>query len=179
METCTLLNFFRCHALASLGKVSIPPMTRGSVLESQTCNPPRLGHRQAQRMAEILGFFGAKVAGDDDAEEEDAGGTAGAFVFLKKKCETDHPGNGNIPELPMSGVEGVRVYVVGPPKDGEAMRKTNPFKGEGYGLSGPLSGSPTLFLPDSIRRMRPRNLLPKPCGVPWRSNPRGGAGRRG
>jgi Metallo-beta-lactamase superfamily len=100
--------------------------------------------RRAQRMAEILGFFGAKAAGDDDAEEEDGGGTAGAFVFLKKKRNPTILETGE--NRPMRGVEGVRVYIVGPPRDGEAMRKTNPFKGEGYGLGGPPIGLADAFL---------------------------------
>jgi beta-lactamase superfamily II metal-dependent hydrolase len=100
--------------------------------------------RQAKRMAEILGFFGVSAAGDDDAGEEDGGGTAGAFIFLKKKRKPTILETGE--SRPMPGVEGVRVYVVGPPKDGEAMRKTNPFKGEGFGLSDPPIGLADAFL---------------------------------
>jgi hypothetical protein len=100
--------------------------------------------RQAKRMAEVLGFFGAKIAGDDSAEEDEGGGTAGALAFLKEKCKPTILQTGS--SIPMPGLVGVRVYVVGPPKDGDAMRKTNPYKGEGYGLSDPPIGLADAFL---------------------------------
>jgi hypothetical protein len=100
--------------------------------------------RQAQRLTELLGFFGAKAAGDLSAEEEDAGGTAGAFVFLKKKCRPTIVETGTITEVP--GVDNVRVYILGPPKDADAMRKTSPFKGEGYGLGESPIGLADAFL---------------------------------
>jgi hypothetical protein len=70
---------------------------------------------QAARMAEVLGFFGAKAAGDTD-EAESGGGTAGALQFLKEKCEPTILETGGKPEL-IPGVKGVRVYVMGPPMD--------------------------------------------------------------
>jgi hypothetical protein len=99
---------------------------------------------RAQRLAEVLGLFGARAAGEDSAEEDDGGGTAGALNFLKKKCRPTIVETGKSYDLP--GAPGVRVYVVGPPKDSEAMGKTNPFKGEGYGLGAEPLGLADAFL---------------------------------
>jgi hypothetical protein len=100
---------------------------------------------QARRMTELLGFFGARAAGEAGAEDEDGGGTAGAFAFLKKKCKPTIIETGSTVELP--GVDGVRVYVLGPPKDSDAMRTTNPSKNdEGYGLSDSPIGLADAFL---------------------------------
>jgi hypothetical protein len=100
--------------------------------------------RQAQRLTELLGFFGAKAAGDPNAEEDDAGGTAGAFTFLKQRCRPTILETGTTTDLP--GVNNVRVYILGPPKDADAMRKTSPYKGEGYGLGGSPIGLADAFL---------------------------------
>jgi hypothetical protein len=99
---------------------------------------------QAARMAELLGFFGAKAAGDSD-EGEDGGGTAGALAFLKSHCAPTILETGGRP-CSIPGVDGVRVYVMGPPMDGGAMTKTNPYKGEGYGLGGDTIGLAEAFL---------------------------------
>jgi hypothetical protein len=100
--------------------------------------------RQAQRLTELLGFFGANAAGDPNAEEDDAGGTAGAFTFLKQKCRPTILETGTTSDLP--GVNNVRVYILGPPKDADALRKTSPYKGEGYGLGGSPIGLADAFL---------------------------------
>lgn len=100
--------------------------------------------RQAQRLTELLGFFGAKATGDVSAEDDDAGGTAGAFAFLKKKRRPTILETGTTTELP--GVNNVRVYILGPPKDSDAMRKTSPYKGEGYGLGESPIGLADAFL---------------------------------
>ena len=93
--------------------------------------------KRAERMAELLGLFGASAAasaGDTD-EAEEGGGTAGALAFLKAKCEPTILETGGKPRS-IPGVQGVRVYVLGPPMDRDAIKKTNPYKGEGYGLGG-------------------------------------------
>jgi Metallo-beta-lactamase superfamily len=100
--------------------------------------------RQAQRLTELLGFFGARAAGDLAAEGEDAGGTAGAFTFLKQKRAPTILETGTTTELP--GVSNVRIYIVGPPKDADAMRKTTPYKGEGYALGESPIGLADAFL---------------------------------
>ena len=102
---------------------------------------------QSARMAEVLGFFGAKAAGTTDMgdEGEDGGGTAGALAFLKKKCAPTIVKTGAKP-VSIPGVEGVRVYVLGPPEDADAMKKTNPRKGEGFELGGGAIGLTDAFL---------------------------------
>lgn len=100
--------------------------------------------KRAQRMAEILGLFGVRAAGESSAEEEDGGGTAGALKFLKKKCPPTIIETGK--SYPMAGVNGARVYVVGPPKDTDSMRQTNPYQGEGYGLGDEAIGLADAFL---------------------------------
>jgi hypothetical protein len=99
---------------------------------------------QAARMAGVLGFFGAKAAGVSD-ESEDGGGTAGALAFLKRKCAPTILKTGGKPGT-IPGVEGVRVYVLGPPDDADAFKKTNPHKGEGYELGGNAIGLTDAFL---------------------------------
>lgn len=102
---------------------------------------------RADRLTEVLGLFGANAAVDAGAsdEGEDGGGTAGALAFLKGKCEPTILDTGGKPRT-IQGVDGVRVYVLGPPMDADAMKKTNPFKGEGYGLGGSDIGLAEAFL---------------------------------
>ncbi len=99
---------------------------------------------RAKRLSELLGFFGAAAAGEADAEEEGGGGTAGALNFLKGKCKPTILQTGSERSIP--GVEGVRVYVMGPPIDGDAMKKTDPSKGEGYEFGGAPMGLAEAFL---------------------------------
>lgn len=100
--------------------------------------------KSAARMAEVLGFFGARAAGDTGAEE-DSGGTAGALSFLKDRCRPTILQTGGKPAL-VPGVDGVRVYVLGPPQNRDALKKTNPSKGEGYGLGGDTISLAEAFL---------------------------------
>jgi Metallo-beta-lactamase superfamily len=105
----------------------------------------KLGRKErAQRLAEVLGLFGASAVGETSAQDEEGGGTAGALDFLKKKCQPTIIETGRTYDMPKA--KGVRIYVLGPPKDDEAMRKTNPYKGEGYGLGGEPIGLADAFL---------------------------------
>jgi len=101
-------------------------------------------HERVKRLSALLGFFGA--TGDDDASEEAeaGGGTAGALKFLRGIRKPTILETGSTRLLP--GHDDVRVYVVGPPRDGDAMRQTNPSKGEGYGLANPPIGLTEAFL---------------------------------
>jgi len=99
---------------------------------------------QGERLAGLLGFFGASAAaGDDDAE--DGEGTAAALKFLKAKRTPTILETGQ-PPCDIPGVPGVRVYVLGPPVDSSMLKKTIPFQGEGYGLGGSSLGLADAFL---------------------------------
>ena len=101
--------------------------------------------KQAARMAGVLGFFGAAAAGAGDEEADGGGGTKGALDYLKEKCPPTILETGGKP-VSIPGVNGVRAYVLGPPMDGDAMKKTNPSKGEGYALGGEAIGLTDAFL---------------------------------
>jgi hypothetical protein len=99
-------------------------------LKKQKVNAGRV-----RRMDSLLGFYGMAAAGDGEGGAG-AGGTKGALDYLKakvKKLRTLKPGDGPL-EIP--DVEGVRIYVLGPPEDKAKLHKTNPGKSQGYGLSG-------------------------------------------
>lgn len=103
--------------------------------------------RQAERMSELLGLFGAKAgATAGGSAGDDAGGTAGALAYLRtKKCPPTILPTGGKP-LSVPGVDGVRIYVLGPPEDREALKRTDPSRGEGYELGGPTIGLADAFL---------------------------------
>jgi hypothetical protein len=100
--------------------------------------------KQAKALGAVLGFFGARAAGDTDAEAEDGGGTKGALDYLKKKCRPTILQTNTQTTIP--GVKGARCYVMGPPKDNDALKRTNPSKGEGYGFGGQTIGLTEAFL---------------------------------
>ncbi|WP_035350960.1 MBL fold metallo-hydrolase [Edaphobacter aggregans] len=91
---------------------------------------------QADRVASLLGFFGAT-----------SGATPDAFAFAKKLASENlrfcQPGEPPItlPELPK-----FRFYVLGPPKDEKLLRKSDPGKDEAYGLDDSSSASNAMFL---------------------------------
>lgn len=116
---------------------------------------------RAARLEGILGFFGARAAngGSDDAEE--GGGTAGALAFLKSKCEPTIMETGGKPQS-IPGAAGIRVYVLGPPMDADALKRANPRKDEGYGLAGPSISLADAFL----AAFSPKDE----CGQPFASN---------
>lgn len=93
----------------------------------------KVSPKRIQRMEALLGFLG--IAGDGDGGAP-AGGTQAALDYLKgkiKKQQTFKPGS---KPLAIPGVDGVRIYVLGPPEDKTKLHKTNPGKGQGYGLTG-------------------------------------------
>lgn len=116
---------------------------QAALLAKQAAEKQGLTH-QAKRMSAVLGFFGAKAAGVAE-EGEAGGGTAGALAYLKEKCTPTIVETGGKP-LSIPGVDGVRVYVLGPPADSDAFKKTNPYAGEGYGLGGGVFGLADAFL---------------------------------
>lgn len=127
----------------------------------------KLGKKErVARMAEVLGFFGAAAADGSD-EGEDGGGTGGALKYLKKRRSPTILKTGEKPRA-IPGVEGVRVYVLGPPEDADALKKTNPHKGEGFGLGDNTIGLSEAFLkafdPDDELAQPFAKSLRKPVG---------------
>ena len=95
---------------------------------------------QVERLAGLLGFFGAAAGnsgdgnlGDGDEEAEAGGGTAGALKYVKGKCKPTIVPTGGKPRV-IPGVDNVRVYVLGPPENRADLNKANPGKGQGYEL---------------------------------------------
>lgn len=90
---------------------------------------------RAKRMTALMEFFGANRKKDGKDGGEGVGGTQGALKYLKQKIaqqRTFEPGQAPVT---IPGVEGVRVFVLGPPMDAKALGSTDPRKGEGYGLA--------------------------------------------
>jgi hypothetical protein len=91
---------------------------------------------QYERVNSLVGFMGAA-----------SGSTSEALEFAKKlgtqPLRFCQPGEDPIvlPELP-----GLKFYVLGPPKNEALLRKSNPGKGDAYGLDGPPIDSNAMFL---------------------------------
>jgi Metallo-beta-lactamase superfamily len=91
---------------------------------------------QSERLASVLGFFGAT-----------SGSTADALTYAKglagknlRFCQPGEPAI-ELPELP-----GIRFWVLGPPKDEKLLHKSNPGKEEAYGLDDGSTASNAMFL---------------------------------
>ncbi|WP_395746531.1 hypothetical protein [Prosthecobacter sp.] len=125
-------------------------------------------HKQAARMAGLLGFFGARAADDGlSGEDEDSGGgTGGALNFLKKKTFPTILETGGAP-LSIPGAKGVRVYVLGPPVDESALKKTKPAPGEGYAFDANAIGLTDAFLAavDPASKAAAESAQPFPAAV--------------
>jgi hypothetical protein len=91
---------------------------------------------QAIRVAGLLDFFGA-ASGSTAVALDYAKGLAGNHLRF---C---HPGEPpiSLPEIPT-----FRFYVLGPPKDEALLRKSDPSKGQGYGLDDGSAASNAMFL---------------------------------
>jgi len=77
-------------------------------------------NEQANRIRQVLDFFGAAKHGASD--------TAAALDYLLGRVESPrylHPGQAPIE---MQGVEGVRVFVLGPPEDRKLLLRSDPSK---------------------------------------------------
>jgi len=90
---------------------------------------------RAQRMNAVLEFFGAAKGKDGKEGGEGAEGTAGALAFLKRKIANQRTFEPGGTPFTIPGVEGVRVFVLGPPMDAQMLGSTDPRQGEGYGLA--------------------------------------------
>lgn len=122
------------EARKAMIKTAIAALADGSSL--------RLDSARSGRLDAILGFMGFGLALDDDA----VGGTKGALDFIagqaKKQPPLYHsPGTSFVrKEIP-----GVRIYVLGPPKDEKKIKKSDPSaahpevyeeSGDAFGFSG-------------------------------------------
>ena len=91
---------------------------------------------QSERLAGILGFFGAT-----------SGSTADALTYAKslagKNLRFCQPGE---PAIELPDLPGIRFWVLGPPKDEKLLRKSNPGKEEAYGLDDGSTASNAMFI---------------------------------
>jgi len=90
---------------------------------------------RAQRMSALMEFFGAASKKDGKDGGEGAEGTQGALKYLKDKIANQRTFEPGQAPVTIPGVAGVRVFVLGPPMDAQALGSTDPRKGEGFGLA--------------------------------------------
>ena len=101
---------------------------------------PRFG-AAAEALDSVLGFFG-------DLAAASGGSTRDAIEGLAKRADARvvfrRPGE---PPVRLAGVEGIRVYVLGPPEDSKLIKKSDPTKRgrEVYEHHGSLSLADTFF----------------------------------
>ena len=97
----------------------------------------------AQRVDSLVGFFGAT-----------GGSTQDAFASVKKmgtgKPRYCEPGE---PPIEIAAIPGVRFWVLGPPKDEKLIKKSNPGKGDAYGLDAGPGGSQAFLISALTRNM--------------------------
>lgn len=109
-----------------------------NALASMADNP--LAARRSQDLANVLGFFGVDLAAAA-AGAGTIGKTRAAFEYLGQRSGVRvryrHPKDGPVV---LSGVPGVRVFVLGPPQDEVLLKKSRPTKTgrEVYELSAEL-----------------------------------------
>jgi hypothetical protein len=96
--------------------------------------------KMAQHVDSLVSFFGATGGSTSDAMTT----AKGLGTSKPRYCE---PGE---PPIVLKEVPGVRFYVLGPPKDEKLIKKSNPGKGEGYGLDAGPGGSQA-FLVSALR----------------------------
>ncbi len=94
----------------------------------------KAGGAKVARMDALLGFFGMAPGGDGDGGA-DVGGTKGALDYLKKKINKQQTFKPGATPFNIPGVDGIRIYVLGPPEDKKRLGKTDPGKSQGYGLA--------------------------------------------
>ena len=90
----------------------------------------------AERVESLVGFFGAKGGSTADA----LGNARKLGVGKPRYCE---PGE---PPITVPGVDAVRFWVLGPPRDEKLIKKSNPGKGDAYGLDAGPGGSQQFFV---------------------------------
>jgi hypothetical protein len=97
----------------------------------------------AERVESLVGFFGAS-----------AGSTQDAFASVKKmgkgKPRYCEPGE---PPIEIPAIPAVRFWVLGPPMDEKLIKKSNPGKGDAYGLDAGPGGSQAFLVSSLMRNM--------------------------
>lgn len=90
----------------------------------------------AERVNSLIGFFGAK-----------AGSTDEAFTYAKglsgKRPRYCQPGE---PPIILPQLQGIRFWILGPPKDEKLIKKSDPGKSGGYALDAGPDGSQSQFI---------------------------------
>lgn len=111
-------------------------------------------------LTEVLGFFGGLgVAGSG------GGSTADAMDSLARRPDARvvyrRPGE---PPFALAGVEGVRVFVLGPPEDRTLIRKSDPTRrgAEVYEMAGSLSLADTFFAGLGVSRDKAEEMGGEP-----------------
>jgi len=82
--------------------------------------------QSAAELAPLLGFFG------DLGLDGQATGIRGAMDYVVGRGKPPRYRTPGEDPLPLPGVPGARVYVLGPPKEKEYLRRSNPRAGEAY-----------------------------------------------
>lgn len=95
----------------------------------------------AERVDSLVGFFGAKAGSTEDAMDR-------VKKIGAKKPRFCTPGE---PPIVLDEVPGFRFFVMGPPKDEKLIKKSNPNKGDAYGLDAGAGGAQA-FLVSALRR---------------------------
>ena len=101
---------------------------------------------QQSSIRQILGFFGEEPGSDLGAAAGSPPTTRDAMDFLSKHPEAEvtycYPSK---PPMALEGVEGVRVYVFGPPEDPKYLKMSNPSKNaKTYGITA-IGGEDSFF----------------------------------
>jgi hypothetical protein len=87
------------------------------------------GLEAAGTVSSLLSFFGARSTAE---------GMANAGAFSRGKPRYCRPSE---PPIELERLPGVRFWVLGPPEDERMIKRTNPRKGESYGLSDGLGAA--------------------------------------
>ena len=100
-----------------------------------------------ERVDSLVGFFGPA-----------SGSTSAALAKVKAlvngKPRFCQPGE---PPIVLSEIPSVRFWVLGPPKDEKLIKKSNPVKGEAYGLDAGPEGSQQFLISGLVRGMGQNN----------------------
>ena len=95
----------------------------------------------AQHMDSLVGFFGAT-----------SGSTSGAMDYVKQRAPGGKPRYCDPGEsITLEELPGVRFYVMGPPKDENLIKKSNPGQNDAYGLDAGPGGAQAMLVAGLMR----------------------------